>query len=38
MTSNAGENIAGAAIERLAWDSSVPPDAIEIRVERDGSR
>jgi osmotically-inducible protein OsmY len=28
------ENIAGAAIERLAWDSSVPPDAIEIRVEK----
>ena len=28
------ESIAGAAIERLAWDSSVPPDAIEIRVEK----
>jgi osmotically-inducible protein OsmY len=28
------EDIAGAAIERLAWDSSVPPDAIEIRVEK----
>ncbi len=28
------ENIAGAAIERLAGDSSVPPDAIEIRVEK----
>ena len=28
------ENIAGAAIGRLAWDSSVPPDAIEIRVEK----
>ncbi len=28
------ESIAGAAIERLAWDSSVPPHAIEIRVEK----
>jgi len=28
------ESIAGAAIERLAWDSSVPPDAVEIRVEK----
>ncbi len=28
------ESIAGAAIERLAWDSSVPPGAIEIRVEK----
>jgi osmotically-inducible protein OsmY len=30
----ADENIAGAAIDRLAWESSVPPDAIEIRVEK----
>ena len=28
------ESIAGAGIERLAWDSSVPPDAVEIRVEK----
>jgi osmotically-inducible protein OsmY len=28
------DDIAGAAIERLAWDSSVPPGAIEIRVEK----
>jgi len=28
------ESIAGAAIEHLAWDSSVPPGAIEIRVEK----
>ena len=28
------ESIAGAAIERLAWDLSVPPGAIEIRVEK----
>jgi len=27
------EDIAGAAIERLAWDASVPSDTIEIRVE-----
>ncbi len=30
------EDIAGAAIERLAWDSSVPTDAVEIRVEKGG--
>jgi osmotically-inducible protein OsmY len=30
----ADENIAGAAIDRLAWESSVPPHAIEIRVEK----
>ncbi|RBP18347.1 osmotically-inducible protein OsmY [Roseiarcus fermentans] len=28
------EDIARAAIERLAWDASVPRDAIAIRVER----
>ena len=28
------ENIAGAAIERLTWDATVPPGAIEIRVEK----
>ena len=28
------ENIAGAAIERLAWDATVPPDAVEVRVEK----
>ena len=29
------ERIAAAAIERLAWDSSVlPPDAVEIRVDK----
>jgi len=28
------ESIARAAIERLTWDSSVPPDTIEIRVEK----
>jgi osmotically-inducible protein OsmY len=28
------ENIARAAIERLVWDSSVPPGTIEIRVEK----
>ncbi len=28
------ESIARAAIERLAWDSSIPPHAIEIRVEK----
>jgi len=27
------ESIAGAAIERLAWDVSVPHDAVEIKVE-----
>jgi osmotically-inducible protein OsmY len=27
------EAIAAAAIERLAWDSSIPRDAIEVRVE-----
>lgn len=30
----ADEDIAGAAVERLAWDGSVPRDAIEIRVEK----
>jgi osmotically-inducible protein OsmY len=30
----ADEDIAGAAIERLAWDASVPPDAVEIKVEK----
>jgi osmotically-inducible protein OsmY len=28
------ESIAAAAVERLAWDSSVPPAAVEIRVEK----
>src|SRR5271157_4753219 len=28
------ESIVAAAVERIAWDSSVPPDAIEIRVEK----
>jgi osmotically-inducible protein OsmY len=28
------ESIAGAAIERLAWDASVPSDALEISVEK----
>lgn len=28
------EDIAGAAVERLAWDASVPPDTVEIRVEK----
>jgi osmotically-inducible protein OsmY len=28
------EEIAAAAIERLAWDSSVPRDAIKVRVEK----
>ena len=28
------EDIAAAAVERLAWDASVPRDAVEIRVER----
>ena len=28
------DSIASAAVERLAWDSSVPPGAIEIRVEK----
>ena len=28
------EDIAAAAVERLAWDASVPHDAVEIRVER----
>jgi osmotically-inducible protein OsmY len=28
------EEIAGAAFERLAWDASVPPDAIEITVAK----
>ena len=28
------EDIAGAAIERLAWDASVPRDVIEISVEK----
>ncbi len=28
------EDIAGAAIERLAWDSSVPSNAVEIKVEK----
>jgi osmotically-inducible protein OsmY len=28
------EDIAAAAIERLAWDSSVPRDAVEVRVEK----
>ena len=28
------EDIAGAAVERLAWDASVPHDAVEIRVEK----
>ena len=28
------DSIAAAAVERLAWDSSVPPGAIEIRVEK----
>ena len=32
------EDIAAAAVERLAWDASVPHDAVEIRVEEDGSR
>jgi hypothetical protein len=33
-TKRGDESIAGVAVERLAWDSSVPPDAIEIRVEK----
>jgi len=28
------EDIAGAAVERLVWDASVPPDAVEIKVEK----
>lgn len=28
------EEIAAAAIERLAWDSSVPRDAVRVRVEK----
>ncbi len=28
------DSIASAAVERLAWDSSAPPGAIEIRVEK----
>jgi len=28
------EDIAAAAVERLGWDSSVPRDAVEVRVER----
>ena len=28
------EDIASAAIERLAWDSSVPRDAVKVRVEK----
>ena len=28
------EDIAAAAIERLAWDSSVPRDAVNVRVEK----
>jgi osmotically-inducible protein OsmY len=28
------ESIAAAATERLAWDSSIPPGAVEIRVEK----
>jgi osmotically-inducible protein OsmY len=28
------EDIAAAAIERLAWDSSVPRDAVKVRVEK----
>ena len=28
------EDIATAAIERLAWDSSVPRDAVKVRVEK----
>ncbi len=28
------ESIAKAAVQRLAWDSSVPPGGIEIRVEK----
>src|SRR5271154_319966 len=28
------EDIAAAAIERLAWDSSIPRDAIKVRVEK----
>jgi osmotically-inducible protein OsmY len=28
------EDIASAAIERLAWDSSVPRDAVNVRVEK----
>ena len=28
------ENIARAAVERLVWDATVPPDAVEIKVEK----
>ena len=28
------DDIAAAALERLAWDTSVPPDAITVKVER----
>jgi osmotically-inducible protein OsmY len=28
------DDIAAAAIERLAWDTSVPPDAITVKVEQ----
>jgi osmotically-inducible protein OsmY len=28
------EDIAAAAVERLAWDSSVPGDAVKVRVEK----
>ena len=28
------ENIARAVVERLVWDATVPPDAVEIKVEK----
>ncbi len=31
------ESIAAAAIERLAWDSSVPPTLRDQKLKRDGS-
>ena len=33
-TKRGDEEIAAAAIERLAWDSSVPRDAVKVRVEK----
>jgi osmotically-inducible protein OsmY len=33
-TQRRDEDIAAAAIDRLAWDVSIPPDAIQVKVEQ----
>jgi len=32
------EDIAAAAVDRLGWNSIVPDGAVQVKVEKDGSR